>query len=198
MPANLLPLITYVLVSTFTPGPSNISSASLGVLRGYKNTLTYQAGLAVVVFLIMLLSGLISTTLLRIFPALDPVLRYTGAAYILYLAFAILKASYTFENQAEKPYGFMHGVALQGLNPKLFVYAFTLFSTFLSQITQNVALLVLSAVLLAAISFCSTSVWALFGTVIKARLHNPRLKLTVNILLSLSLVYAAIALTGFI
>jgi cysteine/O-acetylserine efflux protein len=198
MPANLLPLITYVLVSTFTPGPSNISSASLGVLRGYKNTLTYQAGLAVVVFLIMLLSGLISTTLLRIFPALEPVLRYTGAAYILYLAFAILKASYTFENQAEKPYGFMHGVALQGLNPKLFVYAFTLFSTFLSQITQNVALLVLSAVLLAAISFCSTSVWALFGTVIKARLHNPRLKLTVNILLSLSLVYAAIALTGFI
>jgi cysteine/O-acetylserine efflux protein len=194
MPANFIPLITYVLVSTFTPGPSNISSASLGVLRGYKNTLTYQAGLAVVVFLIMFLSGLISTTLLRIFPALEPVLRYAGAAYILYLAFAILKASYTFENQAEKPYGFMHGVALQGLNPKLFVYAFSLFSTFLSQITQNVALLVLSAVLLAAISFCSTSVWALFGTVIKARLHNPRLKLTVNILLSLSLVYAAIAL----
>src|SRR5664279_3370250 len=109
MPANLLPLITYVLVSTFTPGPSNISSASLGVLRGYKNSFNYQAGLAVVVFLIMLLSGLISTTLLRIFPALEPVLRYAGAAYILYLAFAILKASYIFENQVEKPYGFMHG-----------------------------------------------------------------------------------------
>jgi cysteine/O-acetylserine efflux protein len=150
--------------------------------------------LASVVFLIMFLSGLISTTLLHIFPALEPVLRYAGAAYILYLAFAILRASYTFENQAEKPYGFMHGVALQGLNPKLFVYAFTLFSTFLSQITQNIALLVISAVLLAAISFCATSVWALFGTLIKARLHNPWIKLIVNILLSLSLVYAAIAL----
>jgi cysteine/O-acetylserine efflux protein len=194
MPVNILPLITYVLVSTFTPGPSNISSASLGVLRGYKNTLTYQAGLAVVVFLVMFVSGLISTTLLRIFPALEPILRYAGAAYILYLAFVILKASYTFENQNVKSFGFMQGVALNGLNPKLFVYAFTLFSTFLSQINQNPILLVVSAVILAAISFCSTSVWALFGTVIKARLHNPRLKLIVNILLSLSLVYAAIAL----
>jgi cysteine/O-acetylserine efflux protein len=194
MSITFLPLITYVLVSTFTPGPSNISSASLGVLRGYKNTLNYQAGLAIVVFLVMLLSGLVSTTLLRIFPALEPILRYAGAAYILYLAFVILKASYTFDDQSAKPFGFLQGIALQGLNPKLFVYAFTLFSTFLSSITQNAGLLVVSAALLAAISFCSTSVWALFGTVIKARLHNPRLKLIVNILLSLSLVYAAIAL----
>jgi cysteine/O-acetylserine efflux protein len=194
MSLNFFPLITYVLVSTFTPGPSNISSASLGVLRGYKNTLSYQAGLAVVVLMIMFLSGLISTSLLRIFPALEPILRYAGAVYIFYLAFAILKASYTFENQDDKPYGFVHGVALQGLNPKLFVYAFTLYSTFLNPITHNTGLLVLSAVLLAAISFCSTSIWALFGTVIKTRLHHPHLKLIVNILLSLSLVYAAIAL----
>ncbi len=198
MSINILPLITYVLVSTFTPGPSNISSASLGVLRGYKNTLRYQAGLAVVVFLVMFLSGLISTTLLRIFPAFEPILRYAGAAYILYLAFGILKASYTFDSQNEKPYGFMHGVALQGLNPKLFVYAFTLFSTFLSSITQSAGFLVLSAGLLAAISFCATSVWALFGTVIKTRLHNPRLKLIVNIFLSLSLVYAAIELSRLV
>jgi cysteine/O-acetylserine efflux protein len=195
---NVIPLITYVLVSTFTPGPSNISTASIAVFRGYKNTLAYQAGLAAVVFLIMLVSGLISTTLLRIFPAIEPILRYLGSAYILYLAFVILKASYTFEDQNGKHFGFIQGVALQGLNPKLFVYAFTLFSTFLSHITNSPALLFLAAALLAAISFCATSTWALFGTVIKARLHNPRLKLIVNILLSLSLVYAAVALLGLV
>jgi len=198
MRANLLPLITYVLISTFTPGPSNISSASMGVLRGYKNTLEYQFGLAAGVFLLMFLSGLISTTLLGFFPALEPILRYAGAAYILYLAFVILKASYAFENQNNRSFGFMHGVALQILNPKLIVYAFSLFSTFLIGLTRNVAMIGLSAVLLAAVSFCATSVWALFGTVIKARLHNPRLKLIVNILLSLSLVYAAIALIGLV
>ena len=194
MPAAILPLITYVLVSTFTPGPSNISSASLAVLRGYKRTLSYQAGLAAGVFLLMLLSGLVSTALLGFFPAFEPILRYLGAAYILYLAYGILKASYTFTDQDKKPFGFFHGIALQVLNPKLIFYAFTLFATFLSFTSHNTALLALSAVLLAAVSFCATSLWALFGNVIKARLHKPRLRMAVNILLSLSLVYTAITL----
>jgi len=190
----MFPLISYVMISTFTPGPSNISSASIAVSRGYKNTLIYQAGLAAGVFLVMFLSGWISTALLKSFPVLEPILHYAGAGYILYLAFGILKASYNFDDQQIKSFGFMHGIALQVLNPKLIIYAFTVFSTFLSPLTGNIALVALAAVLLAITSFCATSVWALFGTVIKARLRNPRLKLIVNILLSLSLVYIAITL----
>jgi cysteine/O-acetylserine efflux protein len=198
MSTNLFPLLSYVLISTFTPGPSNISSASVAVLHGYKNTLNYQGGLAAGVFFVMILIGWISTTLLSVFPALEPVLRYIGAGYILYLALGVLKASYTFADQNVKPLGFVNGLLLQVLNPKLIVYAFTLFSAFLALITNNVALVVLVAVLLAATSFGATSVWALFGTAIKTYLHNPHLKATVNILLSLSLVYTAIALAGIV
>jgi cysteine/O-acetylserine efflux protein len=187
-----------VLISTFTPGPSNISSASLGVLHGYKNTLNYQAGLAAGVFFLMLLSGWIATTLLSIFPALEPVLRYAGAAYILYLAFGILKASYIFAEQEVKPLGFVHGLTLQILNPKLIVYAFTVFTAFLAPITDNLALLALASMLLAATSFCATSVWALFGAAIKTYLHHPRANAMINIILSLFLVYAAIELAGIL
>jgi len=87
MSTNLFSLLSYVVISTFTPGPSNISSASMGVLHGYKNTLNYQVGLAVGVFFVMLLSGWLSTTLLSIFPTLEPALRYIGAGYILSLTF---------------------------------------------------------------------------------------------------------------
>lgn len=198
MSINLVPLLSFVLISTFTPGPSNISSASLGVLHGYKNTLNYQVGLAAGVFLVMLLTGWISTMLLSIFPALEPVLRYAGAGYILYLAFGILKASYTFTEKELKPLGFGHGLMLQVLNPKLMVYAFTLFAAFLAPITSNVALLVLVVALLTITAFCATSVWALFGTVIKSYLHYPRVKAVVNIILSLFLVYAAFELAGII
>ena len=195
MTTSLFPVIAYVLISTFTPGPSNISSASMGVQQGYRKTLVYQVGLAAGVFLLMLLSGWISTALLGLFPAIEPILRYLGAAYILYLAYGVLRASYTFQDQkTPRPLGFIHGLMLQILNPKLIVYAFTLFSAFLSAITRNVALVVLAAALLALISFGATSVWALFGAAIKAYLRNPRLKLVVNVLLSLSLVYAAITL----
>lgn len=198
MATSLLPILGYILISSFTPGPSNISSASVAVLHGYKNTLKYQAGLAAGVFLLMLLSGLLSTTLLTIFPTFEPIMRYAGAAYILYLAFGMLKASYTFTEKDARPVGFVHGFLLQILNPKLFVYAFTLFSAFLATMTGNISILLVVVTLLAMVSFCATSSWALFGTAIKTHLHHPRLKTVINILLSLSLVYTAISLTGLI
>lgn len=196
MTINLISLLSYVLISTFTPGPSNISSASTGVLHGYKNTLNYQGGLAAGVFVVMLLSGWISTTLLSVFPILEPVLRYVGAGYILYLAFGILRASYIFTANDMNPLGFGHGLMLQILNPKLMIYAFTLFTAFLAPITDNVTLLIVAAFLLAATSFCATSIWALFGATIKAYLHHPHLKAAINIILALFLVYTAITLTG--
>jgi threonine/homoserine/homoserine lactone efflux protein len=115
---------------------------------------------------------------------------------MLYLAFGILKASYIFADRDSKPLGFTHGVMLQVLNPKLFFYAFTLFSAFLASTTGNLVLLAVAAALLAAISFGATTTWALFGAAIKSYLHQPRVKTVVNILLALLLVYAALELVG--
>jgi cysteine/O-acetylserine efflux protein len=191
---NLFSVISYVLISSFTPGPSNISTASMAILHGYKATLKYQFGLALGVLLLMSLSGLFSAALLSIFPALEPILRYLGAAYILYLAFGILKASYTLAEKDIKPLGVGNGFVLQILNPKLVVYAFSLFSTFLASATGNVVLIILLSIALAAVSFCATSTWALFGTGIKNYLQNPRMRMVVNIVLSLALVYSAVSL----
>jgi cysteine/O-acetylserine efflux protein len=198
MADNIVPLLSFVLISTFTPGPNNISSASMGVLHGYKNTLTYQVGMAAGVFCVMLLSGWVSTSLLNFFPVFESMLRIIGAGYILYLAFGILKTSYTFNENNLKPMGFAQGLMLQILNPKLLVYGLTLFTAFLAPITTNLALLVLTAIFLTAIAFCATSSWALFGTTIKTYLHQPQVKAIVNIILALSLVYTAIELIGII
>lgn len=196
MSGSLVALLSYVFISTFTPGPSNISTASLAVLHGYRNTLKYQAGLAMGVFLLMFLSGWFSTSMLNLFPMLEPILRYVGAAYILYLALGILKASYTFTENGPKAMHFTHGLMLNVFNPKLVVYSFTLFSAFLAPITTDAMLLTVACLLLALVSLCATSVWAAFGTVIQVFLGNPRLKFPVNLLLSLLLVYTAAALIG--
>ena len=196
MTTGIVAVLSYVLVSTFTPGPGNISSASLAVLHGYRKTVSFQAGLAAGVFVLMLLSGWLSTSLLRVVPAIEPLLRYAGAAYILYLALGILRASYTFEVDSVRPLGFMNGFILQVLNPKLLVYAFTLFTVFLGSAAGSAARVVVAAILLAATSFCATSTWALCGTAIKSHLHDPRLKAAINIVLALCLAYSAITLLG--
>jgi cysteine/O-acetylserine efflux protein len=198
MPTYLVAAVPYILITTFTPGPSNISSASMGVRYGFKSTLTYLFGLAAGFFLVMILSGWISSTILESFPVLEPLFRYLGAAYILYLAFSILKESYTFKEVHPKPMGFGHGILLQIVNPKLIVYAITLFSGLLAPFIESTPRLLSAVVLLTVTSFCATAVWALFGTAIKSYLHSARIKAALNIVLSLLLVLTAVQLAGFL
>jgi cysteine/O-acetylserine efflux protein len=194
----LLPLLSYVFISTFTPGPSNLSSSSLGVLYGFRRTLRYQAGLVTGVFVMMLAGGLVSASLLRVFPALEPWLRWLGAAYLVYLAYSLLRASYFLAERASRPLGFRHGLLLNVSNPKLMLYAFTLFSTFLAPLAGRPAWLALAALLLAAVSAGATVTWALFGAALKARLSNPRFTRWVNAALALLLLYAAVDLAGLL
>lgn len=195
---NLATLIPFVLITSFTPGPANISSASMGVLYGYKKSLTYLGGLLCGFFFVMLVSGLVSTTLLAIFPSFENVLRIIGAGYILYLAYSILKASYTFEDRDIKPFGFINGLMLQLVNPKGVIYGLTLFSAFLAPIAGSLGLIVLAGIMLTTVAFSAVSTWTLFGTAIRTYLHQPRIKTTVNIILALLLVYTAVDLVGII
>jgi cysteine/O-acetylserine efflux protein len=198
MDINLVAFLPFVLITTFTPGPNNISSASMGVLYGYRDTLKYMLGIVTGFFLVMLLCGWTSTVLLRILPSFETALRFIGAGYILWLAFETLKTSYTFQESNQSPMGFGRGLLLQVLNLKAIVYGLTLYSTFLVSITDNPVLLLLSATFLATLAFCSVSVWALFGSAIRTVLCQARIRQSVNLVLSLLLVYTAIELSGLV
>ena len=198
MDINFFAFLPFVLITTFTPGPNNISSASMGVLYGYRDTLKYMLGIVTGFFLVMLLCGWTSTVLLKVLPSFETALRFIGAGYILWLAFETLKTSYTFQESNQSPMGFGRGLLLQVLNLKAIVYGLTLYSTFLVPITDNSALLVLSATFLATLAFCSVSAWALFGSAIRTVLRQPRIRRLVNLVLSLLLVYTAIELSGLV
>ncbi|MFN3492432.1 MAG: LysE family translocator, partial [Anaerolineales bacterium] len=137
MSINLLATISYAVISIFTPGPSNISTASMAIAYGYKRTINYQVGLAVGFFCMMLLSGWFSAALLTNLPFIEPIMRYAGAGYILYLAFSILKANYSVAERSIEPLRLRDGIVLQLLNPKLIVFTLTLFSGFLNPVISH-------------------------------------------------------------
>lgn len=198
MDLDLIPLLTFVLITTFSPGPANVSSASMGVLHGYRKSLGYFVGLGVGVFLMMLAGGWLSGALLAAVPALESVLRWVGAAYILYMAFGILKASYTFSEAESAPLGPVHGLLLQISNPKLIVYALAVFSTFLAPIAGRAGWVALAAAIMASVAFCAVNLWALFGSAIGRYLQESRWKTAVNAVLALFLVYTAVELAGLL
>lgn len=196
MDLNWAALIPFMLVTTFTPGPNNIASASMGMLYGYRKSLRFLLGIVSGFFLVMLLSGLLSRTLLDILPSFEMILRAIGTVYIIWLAVETLRSSYDFELQEQPPLSFWRGFFLQLLNIKAIFYGLTLYSSFLSPLTGRLDVLLLSAVCLAGLGFCSVSAWALFGVVIHRFLKKPALRKGVNIGLALLLLYTAVEISG--
>jgi threonine/homoserine/homoserine lactone efflux protein len=54
-------LLSFVFITTLTPGPNNIACASLGIRYGYRKALPFILGIVSAFFLIMLGAGLISS-----------------------------------------------------------------------------------------------------------------------------------------
>jgi cysteine/O-acetylserine efflux protein len=198
MDINFGAFIIFVIVTTFTPGPNNISSSSLGVIYGYRKTIPYILGVTTGFFLTMFVTGLISRTLYAIIPSIEGAMRVVGAVYIMWLAYKTLQLTYDIESENSQALGFGSGLLLQLFNIKVWLYGLTLYSTFLASITGNIFLLLISAVLLASVAFVSTSSWALFGSATKQFLHHPRYQRALNIGLALLLVYNAIELLGIL
>lgn len=193
-----LPLTLFIFTTMITPGPNNITGASMGILHGYRKSVGYVLGVGSGFFFIMLLSGLLSSILLKSIPGFERIVRILGALYILWMAFGLLRSSLV-KNLADQPLlGFFGGLFLQFLNPKVMVLGLTLYSSFLASITGNYGLLVLSAGMLACLAFIITSIWTLAGSILFQKLKNPAILRVVNSMLALLLAYTAIELSGIL
>lgn len=196
MNIDIAPLAVFVLVTTFTPGPGNIASASMGMMYGYRSTLRFLFGMVIGYLVIMLFCAFLSSTLLRITPAIEPVLRLAGAGYILWLAVCTARATYDFTSINKSPVHFKHGFLLQALNPKAIVFGLTIYTTFLAGISGRPFILALSTFVLAVVTFCSVSLWAFSGDQIQGFIHHEHIRRFANLILVTLLVYCAVNLSG--
>ena len=194
----IIPFMAYVFVTTFTPGPNNISATGFGMKQGYLKTLPYLIGIFSGFVLIMSLSALASDAVQDFFPGIFPFIRYAGSAYILWLAFNLVKNSAPDKEKASgarKP-TFIIGLILQFANPKVIVYGLTIFSTFIHPYFNKTGTLFLFSLLLAACSFLSISLWATLGSSLNRFIQNPKGKRYISFILAALLVYSAIAIIG--
>src|SRR6056297_2233887 len=152
---DFVSLIPFILVTIFTPGPANLSCTSMGINYGIKRSLGFIYGLQAGFILVMLLAYIFSNLLLKIIPSMQSIMRWVGSAYIFYLAYQIYKTDYSYQqnSQESKPFGFRHGLLLQFLNPKLYIFILTLYTVFIYSIIHIPKYMGLLIVILALLGF---------------------------------------------
>lgn len=175
VPENLLPFLLFSFAGAITPGPNNMIATASGAAFGFARTLPQMLGVSLGYPLMIVAFGFGLGEVLRRAPWLHELVRYAGAAFLLYLAWRIAAAAGPARAEAKRPLTLFEAAAFQWVNPKAWtvalgtVAAFTTpglgFSAFLAEIG-------LIALISGAIAFASLAVWCLFGIVIAAALAD--------------------------
>lgn len=191
MGVELLPAIGYALVSIFTPGPNNITSSSLGMRLGYRGALRFVTGVATGFFCTLLISGLLTELLVSAYGRVAIVLKVAGVAYLLWIAWTVIRPEgHAHQSPTATGTRFRDGLLLQFVNPKVILFGLTMYATLLAPLTKSWLAVVVSAAVLAVLSFCSTSLWALLGAAIQRFVANPKVRLVYSLVLVGLLLYA--------
>ena len=198
MQVQWVALCSFVVVTTFTPGPNNISAMTLGISAGYRKSLRFLTGVAVGFFGVMCLCALVAAAVLSAFPRLQVYLRIGGSLYIAWLAVHTFLSSFKTDPEGKPALGFANGLVLQLLNAKVIIYGLTLYSTFLAALSNRPVLLALSAAVFALVGFSSTSAWALLGSTFTRLLSDPLVRRVTAGVLALILLYSAIDSSGLL
>lgn len=190
---NLMAFLSYILITTFTPGPNVIMSMSNAAKYGVKKSLPFNIGVFIGFTIIMVLSSIFSITLYTLVPSIKPVMSYIGAAYILYLAWKIYKSKPSSQQEDEKATtSIVSGLLLQFVNPKVILFCITTVTTFIMPYYKSAFALAVFSVAIAFTGFIATLCWAFFGCIFqKFIIRNDKI---INTIMALLLVYCAVSL----
>ncbi len=191
---NLIAAVApFALSMSVSPGPNNVMVAASGANYGFRRTLPHMAGITVGFPIMLVAIGLGMGSVFEALPQLHNVLKYAGAAYLVYLAYLTATAGaseQSVENRA--PLSFLKAALFQWVNPKAWLMAVTAVATYTTAAENPFMQVLAIASVFAAVAFPSVAVWTLFGTVIARWLRTPRALRAFNVAMALLLVASLI------
>ena len=124
--ASFLPFLLMSVLIELTPGPNMAWLALTAASVGRRAALSATAGIASGLAVVGLVSAFGLAELATAFPALFAMLRYAGAAYLLFLAWQAWRGEREISGadlrKGDVRTWYRHGLALNLLNPKAFLF----------------------------------------------------------------------------
>ncbi|CAM4031110.1 Cysteine/O-acetylserine efflux protein [Pseudomonas reidholzensis] len=185
----LTAFVLFAFVSSITPGPNNTMLLASGVNFGVRRSIPHALGISIGFMVMVLAVGFGLGEVFKAWPPLYTVLRYGGAAYLLYLAYKIATSGPISGSTrgTGKPMGFWGAAAFQWVNPKAWVMAIGAITTYTPAQGYVLNVIVIAAVF-ALVNLPSVGIWVMFGSALRNLLQNPRWLMLFNVLMALLLV----------
>jgi threonine/homoserine/homoserine lactone efflux protein len=171
---QLLALVVFSFVTSFTPGPNNLMLLASGVNFGFARTVPHMLGIGLGFMLMVMLVGLGVGQAFALFPWLHDAMKIGGFAYMLFLAWKIANAGTIGEGRAAaRPMTFLQAAAFQWVNPKAWAMALSATATY-TLADDFVASVAVVAVTFGLVNLPTVSTWALFGVWLRRFLSDAK------------------------
>lgn len=185
--ASYLP---YTLVTAYTPGPNNIIALYAVSQKGWRKGQSILIGIGAGFLSVMLLCALFCYELAKYAPSITGILKYIGAAYIIYLAIHVAVSKP--ETEEKKEMTFLKGFLLEFVNVKIILYAITVYTAYVLPNKAAPADMVLHALVLTAIGVSGNLAWAAAGGIFQKILKKYYLPF--NLAMAAILIWCAVTL----
>ena len=172
---TLVFLFGFAFSTSITPGPNNMMLFASGVNFGFRRSIPHALGISIGFMLLVISVGLGLGEVFKVFPWAYTLLRYVGAAYLLYLAWKIAHSGPVSDSEGSqgKPISYLGAAAFQWVNPKAWIMAIGAISTYTPMQGYFTNVIVIAAVF-AIINLPSVGVWAACGTLLRNVLKDRR------------------------
>lgn len=174
----------YSVINAFTPGPGNILALNTVTNYGYKKGRPLYWGIFAGYYVVQVICAIFVFGVSTFLPDVLGIMKYIGAAYILWLAVHIALSKPTTDT-VEKSASFLKGFLLQFVNVKIYLFGITALTGYVTEYSASLWVLLLFEIIIATIGTIATLTWIGMGVLIQ-RAYQKYYRV-INIILALTL-----------
>lgn len=185
----IVPMTTFALVASISPGPVNLVGLSTGSRHGLTKGLIFVTGATIGFILLFLAVGYGLSSLFMVIANFERWLSWAGIIFLLYLSYRLAfdSGEIKTENQSQKApvmehghkaANFWTGFLMQWLNPKAWLAS----AAGISAYTQggDLAQTWLFAMIYVPVCWISLSCWVCVGVYLRQKVQEPKVMRAIN------------------
>lgn len=174
----------YSVINAFTPGPGNILALNTVTNYGYKKGRPLFWGIFAGYYVVQMICAIFVFGVSTFLPDVLGIMKYIGAAYILWLAVHIAMSRPN-ADFVEKSASFLKGFLLQFVNVKIYLFGITALTGYITDFSASLWVLLLFEFIIATIGTVATLTWVGMGVLIQ-KVYQRHYRV-VNVILALTL-----------
>jgi cysteine/O-acetylserine efflux protein len=164
---SIIAFFSYVIITSITPGPSNILMMNEARRYGFFGAWRFNSGILVGFAVLGIVSGIFTTSLYNWIPVVEPYLKIAGAAYLLYLAWQVSFSNGPKKDSSDVQSSFLSGFIFQIINVKSILFFLTVMSAFILPFNDSLTFVVIYLALAIFLGWLALLLWSGFGSLFK-------------------------------